>query len=135
MSVLRRVVLAVVFAWFLFGGIGHFVDAAFFAGIVPPYIPFPRAAVAISGALELLGAIGLLFARTRAAAGLGLFALTICVTPANLNMWLHPQQFPQFHPTFLAVRLALQPLLLLGIWWSTRRVGDDAGRRAAADAQ
>ena len=134
MSAARRIVLGLVFAWFLFGSIGHFVDAGFFAGIVPPYIPFPQAAVAISGALELLGAIGLLFARTRSAAGLGLFALTICVTPVHLNMWLHPQQFPQFHPTFLAVRLALQPLLLLGIWWCTRRAGD-AARRGANDGR
>lgn len=62
----------------------------------------------------------MLFVKTRTAAGLGLFLLTLCVTPANLNMWLYPEQFPQFHPTFIAVRLALQLPLLAGIWWSTR---------------
>lgn len=120
MSLIRRIVLALVFAWFLFGSIGHFVDAGFFASLVPPYVPFPHAMIAITGACELLGAIGLLSVKTRAAAGLGLFLLTLCVTPANLNMWLHPEQFPQFHPTFIAVRLALQLPLLAGIWWSTR---------------
>ncbi|NGY04706.1 DoxX family protein [Solimonas terrae] len=127
MSVVRRIVLALVFGWFFFGSIGHFVDASFFAGLVPPYIPFPRAAVAISGTFEMLGAIGLLFARTRQAAGIGLIVLTICVTPANLNMWLHRDLFPQFHPTFITVRLMLQPLLLLGIWWSSRRRDIAAG--------
>src|SRR3546814_8042072 len=75
---------------------------------------------AIAGACELLGAVGLLIAKTRTAAGLGLFVLTLCVTPVNFNMGWHPEQFPQFHPTFIAVRLALQIPLLAGIWWSTR---------------
>lgn len=120
MSVIRRIVLGLVFTWFFIGSIGHFADARFFTSLVPSYVPFPHAAVAITGACELIGAIGLLLVKTRGAAGLGLFVLTLCVTPVNFNMWLHPEQFPQFHPTFIAVRLALQLPLLAGIWWSTR---------------
>src|SRR3546814_8063784 len=104
MLVIRRIVLGLVFTWFFFGSLGHFFDATFFAGLVPSYVPFPHAAVAITGACELLGAVGLLIAKTRTAAGLGLFVLTLCVTPVNFNMWWHPEQFPQFHPTFIAVR-------------------------------
>ncbi|MBF3272180.1 hypothetical protein HKW77_24005, partial [Pseudomonas aeruginosa] len=45
-------------------------------------------------------------------AACGLFILTLCVTPANLYMWQHPDLFPSFPPTLLAARLALQAFLL-----------------------
>ena len=48
----------------------------------------------------------------RRLAACGLFILTLCVTPANLYMWQHPDLFPSFPPTLLAARLALQAFLL-----------------------
>lgn len=112
--------LAVVFLWFFGGGIGHFVATGFFVGIVPPYIPWPLAAVYVSGVFELLGAFGLLSRATRPWAGLGLFLLILCVTPANLWMWQHPELFPKFPPALLGLRLVIQLLLLALVWWSTR---------------
>ena len=35
----RTLLLAFVSAWFLLGGLGHFVFTDFFVGIVPPYVP------------------------------------------------------------------------------------------------
>jgi len=58
--------------------------------IMPPYIPWPRTAVLVSGVFELLGAFGILYRPTRRAAGIGLLALTIAVTPANIFMAQHP---------------------------------------------
>ena len=122
MTLARRIGLAIVFSWFFFGGIGHFVIARFFIGIVPPYIPWPAAAVYVSGVFEILGALGILYAPTRAAAGVGLFVLTICVTPANVHMWMHPDLFPAMSETALTIRLIGQLPLLACIWWSTRPV-------------
>ena len=51
--------LAFVFLWFLIGGIAHFVATEIEMRIVPPYVPWPRAAVLVSGVFELLGAAGL----------------------------------------------------------------------------
>lgn len=102
------------------GGITHFTNTAFFLSIVPPYVPVPRAVVYLSGVLEILGAIGILIPQTRSLAGIGLFLLTIAVTPANVHMWLHPQLFPTASPTALSVRLVVQVVLLAIIWWSTR---------------
>ncbi|RPO56513.1 hypothetical protein IPC1225_11580 [Pseudomonas aeruginosa] len=56
----RTLLLAFVSAWFLLGGLGHFVFTDFFVGIVPPYVPWPLAAVWVSGVFELLGAGALL---------------------------------------------------------------------------
>ena len=117
---LRQVVLAFVFMWFLIGGIAHFAATNLEMSIVPPYIPWPRAAVLVSGVFELLGAVGLLYGPTRRAAGLGLFALTVAVTPANLFMLQQPQLF---HVPYwaLVLRLPVQVALLLLIYWSAVR--------------
>jgi uncharacterized membrane protein len=64
-------------------GVAHFAATSTEMQIVPPYIPWPRAVVLVSGMFELLLAAGLLFQQTRRAAGIGLFALTIAVTPAR----------------------------------------------------
>jgi uncharacterized membrane protein len=124
---MRRAGLVFVFIWFLLGGIAHFAFTAVEMRIVPPLIPWPRATVLISGVFELLGAAGLCVPATRQAAGVGLFALTIAVTPANLYMLQHADLFgvPYW---LLVLRLPLQVALLALIAWSTwplaaRRLG------------
>lgn len=109
--------LGFVFLWFLIGGIAHFAITAIEMSIVPPYIPQPRAAVLISGVFELLGAAGLLFGPTRRWAGIGLFLLTIAVTPANIYMLQRHDLFA-IPVWILALRLPLQALLLALIYWS-----------------
>jgi uncharacterized membrane protein len=110
--------LGFVFLWFLIGGIAHFAKTDLEMTIVPPYIPSPRAAVLVSGAFELLGAVGILIRRTRRAAGAGLFLLTIAVTPAHIYMLQHPDAFGV--PFWaLVLRLPLQAALFCLIAWST----------------
>lgn len=110
--------LGFVFLWFLVGGIAHFTATGLELRIVPPYITWPRTAVFVSGVLELLGAAGLLYRPTRAFAGVGLFLLTIAVTPANVYMLQHPDLFglPYW---ILVLRLPVQLALLALIAWST----------------
>lgn len=111
-----RAALVVVFAWFLIGGVAHFAFTEAEMRIVPPWVPWPRAAVLATGVLELAGAAGLLVPRTRALAAWGLFALTIAVTPANVYMLQRSELFPQVPPLALALRLPLQLVLLALIW-------------------
>jgi uncharacterized membrane protein len=115
---LKRIGLTLVFLWFLIGGVAHFSLTDVEMRIVPSYIPWPRAAVLISGVFELLGAIGILIPKTRRAAGIGLFLLTIAVTPANVYMLQHAELFnvPRWA---LIVRLPFQVVLLALILWST----------------
>ena len=72
----------------------------------------------ISGAFELLGALGLLMRPTRRTAGWGLFWLTIAVTPANIYMLQNHDLFPIPY-WVLVVRLPAQAALLALILWST----------------
>ena len=115
---LRRAGLGVVFLWFMIGGVAHFSLTALEMRIVPPAIPWPRAAVLISGVFELLGAVGILIPATRRAAGIGLFLLTLAVTPANVYMLQHAELFSVARWALIA-RLPFQAALLALVLWST----------------
>ncbi len=120
MFTLKNMGLALVFLWFMGGGIAHFTSTDFFVAIMPPYIGFHREIVYISGVFEILGAIGILIPALRQWAGNGLLLLVVCVSPANIHMWLHPELFPDVPQAFLSIRLVMQVALLALIWWCTR---------------
>lgn len=114
----KKAGLVFVFLWFAVGGVAHFAATQLEMSVVPPYIPWARAAVWVSGVFELLGAAGLLFASTRRMAGRCLFVLTLAVTPANVYMLQRPELF--HIPTWILIlRLPLQVALLILILWST----------------
>lgn len=113
--------LSFVFFWFFVGGIMHFAATDLEASIVPLWIPWPRAAVLVSGVFELAGALGIVIPSTRKAAGAGLFLLTLAVTPANIYMLQRPELFG-ISTWILWMRLPLQVALLWLILWSTRRL-------------
>jgi uncharacterized membrane protein len=102
--------------FFIFAGFLHFVRPEPYLKIMPPWIPWHRAMVDISGAAEMAGGIGLLVPPTRRAAGWGLVALLIAVFPANVHMSMNNIQFTArpLSPALLWGRLLLQPLF---IWW------------------
>ena len=116
-----RVALAAVFAWFFVGGIAHFVFTDAQMRIIPPYVPWPRATVLVSGVLEILGAVGLLWLPTRQIAAWGLFALTLAVTPANIYMLQQSALYPSVPYWALVVRLPLQVGILVLIGWIALR--------------
>lgn len=124
MSRMRIAGLLFIFVWFFIGGIAHFAVTDTEMSIVPPYVPWPRAAVLVSGVCELLGAAGILQRPTRRAALWGLFALTIAVTPCNIYMLQHPDRFHVPYSALVA-RMPLQAGLLALIAWCamTARVG------------
>jgi uncharacterized membrane protein len=117
---MRTLALGFVFLWFFFGGIAHFAFMQQEMRIVPPWLPERRLLVLISGVFEFAGAIGILLPRTRRVAGWGLVLLTLAVTPANVYMWQHPDQYPMIPYWALTLRLPFQLLLIALIWWSTQ---------------
>ena len=123
----RRIGIAIVFLWFAIGGVAHFVATDLETTIVPPFVPWPREVVLVSGVFELLGAAGLLWPRLRRLAGLGLFVLTIAVTPAHFYMLASPERFAVPYWA-LVLRLPLQVALLWLIAWSTEAFATKARR-------
>ena len=111
-------VLAVIFVG---AGVMHFVRPEGFEEIVPPALPQKKALVYLSGLAEIVGGIGLLFRKTRKAAGWGLVALLVAVFPANVYMAVSGR-FAHLAPQWvLWARLPLQPLLMLWVWWTAIR--------------
>ncbi len=112
--------LFIVFAWFMGGGIAHFLTPDFFVNIMPPYIPWHLEIVYFTGVIEIIAALAILWPATRQIAGTSLFVFTIAVTPANVHMWLNPELYPEVAPAMLSIRLVIQVILLAIIWFSTR---------------
>ncbi len=106
---------------FLFVGAGalHFLAPGTYERIMPPYLPFHRELVYLSGALEILGGLGMFYERPRPAAGIGLVLLLIAVWPANLQMLI--DAYAEHKPSWwLALLWARLPLQILLIWWVWR---------------
>ena len=55
----QSVGLALVFLWFMVGGVTHFTSPEFFVNIMPPYVGWQLEIVYVSGILEILGALGI----------------------------------------------------------------------------
>ncbi len=102
--------------FFLAAGLLHFVRPAMYEAIVPEWLPAQRELVYASGAAEIAGAVGVLDARTRRAAGWWLIATLVAVFPANVNMAIHADRFRSSPEPLLWLRLPLQALLILWAW-------------------
>src|SRR5882757_2373073 len=71
---------------FTMTGVAHFVPGMRrdMIAIVPPRLPKPTLLVTITGVLELLGAVGVLYPPTRVAAAVCLLVLMLVMFPANV---------------------------------------------------
>lgn len=92
-------------AMFVVTGIAHFVAPlrADLIAIVPPQLPAPALLVSITGALEFLGAAGLLAPGTRVAAAVCLLLLMLVMFPANVYASRMPNP-----PKSMTARLSLR---------------------------
>ena len=81
--------------FFIFAGVMHFVIPKAYKRIVPRALPAHDAIVYASGVAEIVGGVGLMSRRRRRAAGWWLIATLVAVFPANVNMALNADEFPQ----------------------------------------
>lgn len=112
---IARILLALLFGT---SGVLHFVFPTQYAGVIPLWLPAHSTLVTISGWCELAGAIGLLIASTRRAAGWGLLLLCVAVLPANIQMWLDAVAAGKalWGQALLFIRVPLQVPLMWWIW-------------------
>ena len=121
---LRAALLIGLALLFVFTGVMHFARPRMFTAIVPPSLPAPGVLVAVSGAAEVLGGVGLLVPGARLAAGVGLILLLAAVFPANVFMARHADRFRRLAPPLaLWARLPLQPVLMAAVAWACGLVG------------
>lgn len=109
-----RAALAVLFVG---AGVAHFVVPHVFTSIVPPGLPAPGLLVALSGAAEVAGGLGLLGRRTRRLAAWGLVALLVAVFPANVYLFARDLAALGWtaYTVLLLLRLPLQAVLVAAV--------------------
>lgn len=103
-------------------GTMHFVNPEFFLKIVPPYLPFRKELVLVSGVCEILLGVLLLIPKCSLVAAWGIIALLIAVFPANIYLFQNQDLMPA-SPIIHLLRLPLQGIFILWAYWHTKSAG------------
>lgn len=112
----RNVFLWLLSVLFFAAGVNHFLNPDFYVSIMPPYLPWHRELVAVSGVIEILLGVAVLFRSTRTIAGWMLVAMLISFMPVHIHMAMHPDQFPKIETWKILVRLPVQALLIAWVY-------------------
>jgi uncharacterized membrane protein len=106
---------------FVTAGALHFVIPDVYVKIMPPYLPYHRGLVYLSGACEIIGGLAVLVPALRRAAGYGLIALLVAVFPANVHHLTANVAKEGMTPFswLLVARLPVQLLLVAWVYWCT----------------
>jgi len=102
---------------YMFASLPHFVAADIELAIIPPFLPFRRAALYITGVLEFLGGLGLLIPRFRQPASWGLAALLVAIWPANIYHAIADRRAKRW-PKTRVYHIIRQPMQLVLITWA-----------------
>lgn len=112
--------------WLLAGflavaGLGHFAAWESFLAQVPPWMPWPRAVIAVSGVVELGFAVALLVAGRRLPmVGWLLAGFFVLIFPGNISQLVTgADAFGLDSDLARAVRLLFQPVLVVWALWCT----------------
>jgi uncharacterized membrane protein len=102
-------------------GIGHFNNTESFLAQVPPFLPAPEIIVYVSGVVEILLGLGLIFlVRYKHYVGIALAAFFVIIFPGNISQYLtETSAFGLETDTQRLVRLLFQPVLIFAAIWST----------------
>ena len=111
MRLMENIALYIMAAFLIFAGISHFTKKNFFMEVMPPYIPKHEEMVIISGIVEIILGIGLLFSQTKSLAAWGIILFFIAVFPANIYM-VTSGKFKKIPKWMIWLRLPLQFILI-----------------------
>src|SRR5687768_828268 len=100
---------------YIAAGIYHFINPDVYLKIMPPWLPWHKVLVYLSGALEIILGASILYKPWRRIAAWGIIFLLIAVFPANVQMAIN--YYHANHPRFWGAILRL-PLQIILIWWA-----------------
>ena len=102
--------------FYVVAGLLHFLKTKFYLRIMPPYLPFPKELVYLSGVAEILLGLGLL-SPFRSLAAIGIILLLVAVFPANIySTFQNPKAIPGIPLWVLYCRLPLQFVFIYWAW-------------------
>ena len=105
-------------------GIRHFIDPDFFLAIMPNYFSLHLFFVYLTGLMEVVFGVLLVFKKTRKIAAYGLIVLLVIVFPANIHL-VHSelsQSILDVTKEQSIIRLPFQGLFLLLAYWHSKNI-------------
>jgi len=102
-------------------GVKHFTNTDFFVAIVPPIINWKKEAVLISGFIEVVLGVLLVFNQTKKLAAWGIILLLIAVFPANIYLYISEfaREALSISKDQALLRIPFQiPLMIIAYWHS-----------------
>ena len=116
---MKEISLYIMAILYILAGVNHFYQPKFYMRIMPPYIPWHKFMVYLSGAIEILLGILLMIPACSSLAAWGIIALLIAVFPANVYHLTSSKPGGKFPMWALYLRLPLQGALMLWAYWYT----------------
>ena len=106
--------------FYILGGIEHFTNVGLYMKIMPPYLPYHKELVYLSGVFEIILGIMLLFEKTRFLAGWGLILLLIAIFPANIYLAQNNGAAMNISPALAWGRLPFQAVFIAIAYWHSK---------------
>ncbi|MDA9356822.1 hypothetical protein N8376_01125 [Flavobacteriaceae bacterium] len=102
---------------FIYAGIAHFTNPQFYINITPSFIPFKQFLVDLTGVLEILGGLLVLFNTTRKTAVYLLLGLLILFFIVHLDMLFTYEVSENIilNKSLLLIRIIIQILLIVWV--------------------
>lgn len=117
---LKLITIYLMSLFYISTGIKHFTNVDWFMKIMPPYLPYHKELIYLSGAFEIILGIMLVFEKTRFLAGWGLILLLIAVFPANIYLAQTNGAAMNISPALAWGRLPLQALFIAIAYWHSK---------------
>ncbi len=105
-------------------GIRHFIDPDFFLAIMPNYFSLHLFFVYLTGLMEVVFGVLLVFRKTRKIGAYGLIVLLVIVFPANIHLVQSElsQSILDVTKEQSIIRLPFQGLFLLLAYWHSKNI-------------
>ena len=123
MTFFKYITIYILSLLYIIVGCKHLIHPEFFTAIVPPFFIYKKEIVLISGVLEIILGLSLLFKETRKIGSWGIILLLISIFPANIYLYISeiPRQELNISRTQALIRMPFQiPLIILAYWHSQK---------------
>ena len=116
MTTIQQISLYVMALLYAGAGINHFINPNFYLNIIPKFFPIPNFLNQLSGIVEIILAIGLLFESTRQSAAYLIIIMLVLFFYIHITHLFQPPKMAQDKVWFLYVRIVLQFVLIYWAW-------------------
>lgn len=116
-KILKKLALLATSFFFIFTGLRHLMLPDFYIILMPRFMPVPFFLIYLTGALQIVCALGLLFSKTRKMAAAGLMFFLLASLPVLIYMWVYKDPFETSSYVLSWLKMLSIPLQFALIFW------------------